>query len=83
MTYKSGLYSHYDLPISHILDFLTRLWQTMTMPVSPMYSKVGPTVFPYLTAFGLAGPDQAAVTFTPFQKATRPWIWAAASFGSG
>jgi putative tricarboxylic transport membrane protein len=30
------------------------LWQTMTMPVSPMYSKVGPTVFPYLTAFGLA-----------------------------
>jgi len=30
------------------------LWQTMTMPVSPMYSKVGPTVFPYITALGLA-----------------------------
>lgn len=30
------------------------LWQTMVMPVSPMYSKVGPTVFPYMTAFGLA-----------------------------
>ena len=30
------------------------LWQTMLMPVSPMYSKVGPTVFPYITAFGLA-----------------------------
>ncbi len=30
------------------------LWQTRMMPVSPMYSKVGPTVFPYLTALGLA-----------------------------
>jgi putative tricarboxylic transport membrane protein len=30
------------------------LWQTATMPVSPMYSKVGPTVFPYMTAAGLA-----------------------------
>jgi putative tricarboxylic transport membrane protein len=30
------------------------LWQTMAMPVSPMYSKVGPTIFPYITAFGLA-----------------------------
>ncbi len=30
------------------------LWQTWTMPVSPMYSKVGPTVFPYMTAAGLA-----------------------------
>jgi putative tricarboxylic transport membrane protein len=29
-------------------------WQTWTMPVSPMYSKVGPTVFPYMTATGLA-----------------------------
>src|SRR5262245_13012901 len=29
-------------------------WQTATMPVSPMYSKVGPTVFPYMTAAGLA-----------------------------
>ena len=28
-------------------------WQTATMPVSPMYSKVGPTVFPYMTAAGL------------------------------
>jgi Tripartite tricarboxylate transporter TctB family. len=29
-------------------------WQTAIMPVSPMYSKVGPTVFPYATAGGLA-----------------------------
>lgn len=29
-------------------------WQTRIMPVSPMYSKVGPTVFPYVTALGLA-----------------------------
>jgi putative tricarboxylic transport membrane protein len=29
-------------------------WQTATMPVSPLYSKVGPTVFPYMTAAGLA-----------------------------
>jgi putative tricarboxylic transport membrane protein len=30
------------------------LWQTGNMAVSPLYSKVGPRVFPYLTAFGLA-----------------------------
>lgn len=30
------------------------LWQTAEIPVSPMYSKVGPTVFPYLTSGGLA-----------------------------
>ncbi len=30
------------------------LWQTLAMPVSPMYSKVGPTVFPYMTIAGLA-----------------------------
>lgn len=30
------------------------LWQTLAIPVSPMYSKVGPTVFPYLTMTGLA-----------------------------
>ena len=24
-------------------------WQTLAIPVSPLYSKVGPTVFPYLT----------------------------------
>ncbi len=30
------------------------LWQTLSIPVSPMYSKVGPTVFPYMTAAGLA-----------------------------
>src|ERR1700754_2449191 len=28
-------------------------WQTLAIPVSPLYSKVGPTVFPYLTMFGL------------------------------
>jgi putative tricarboxylic transport membrane protein len=30
------------------------LWQTWAIPVSPMYSKVGPTVFPYMTMAGLA-----------------------------
>lgn len=30
------------------------LWQTLEIPVSPMYSKVGPTVFPYMTMAGLA-----------------------------
>jgi len=30
------------------------LWQTWAIPVSPLYSKVGPTVFPYMTAAGLA-----------------------------
>ena len=29
------------------------LWQTFAIPVSPMYSKVGPTVFPMITAAGL------------------------------
>lgn len=29
------------------------LWQTLAIPVSPLYSKVGPTVFPYITAGGL------------------------------
>src|SRR5262245_3054949 len=30
------------------------LWQTLSIPVSPMYAKVGPTVFPYMTVAGLA-----------------------------
>ncbi|WP_207478561.1 tripartite tricarboxylate transporter TctB family protein [Arenibaculum pallidiluteum] len=30
------------------------LWQTLAIPVSPLYSKVGPTVFPYMTVGGLA-----------------------------
>jgi putative tricarboxylic transport membrane protein len=29
------------------------LWQTLAIPVSPMYAKVGPTVFPYITVAGL------------------------------
>lgn len=29
-------------------------WQTTTIAVSPLYAKVGPTVFPYFTAGGLA-----------------------------
>ncbi len=28
-------------------------WQTMSIPVSPIYAKVGPTVFPIITALGL------------------------------
>lgn len=30
------------------------LAQTLVIPVSPLYSKVGPTVFPYITVGGLA-----------------------------
>lgn len=30
------------------------LWEASTIPVSPMYSKVGPTVFPYAAGTGLA-----------------------------
>ena len=30
------------------------LWQTLSIPVSPMYAKVGPTIFPYITVAGLA-----------------------------
>lgn len=29
------------------------LWQTMIIPVSPLYSKVGPKVFPFITTAGL------------------------------
>jgi putative tricarboxylic transport membrane protein len=30
------------------------LWSTTQIPVSPLYSKIGPTIFPYITAGGLA-----------------------------
>ena len=30
------------------------LWQTLSIPVSPLYAKVGPRVFPYLAVAGLA-----------------------------
>lgn len=30
------------------------VWQTMSIPVSPIYAKVGPTVMPMITALGLA-----------------------------
>src|SRR5215207_7465372 len=30
------------------------LWSTTQIPVSPLYSKIGPTIFPYITAAGLA-----------------------------
>jgi putative tricarboxylic transport membrane protein len=29
-------------------------WSTAQIPVSPLYSKIGPTIFPYITAAGLA-----------------------------
>ena len=29
-------------------------WQTLSIPVSPIYAKVGPTVMPMITALGLA-----------------------------
>jgi len=29
------------------------LWQTFEIPVSPLYAKVGPTVMPFFTAFGM------------------------------
>ncbi|MER9892414.1 tripartite tricarboxylate transporter TctB family protein [Mesorhizobium sp. M0119] len=28
-------------------------WQTLAIPVTPLYSKVGPTVFPYITMTGM------------------------------
>ena len=28
-------------------------WQTLAIPVSPLYSKVGPTVFPYIATAGM------------------------------
>jgi putative tricarboxylic transport membrane protein len=31
------------------------LWQTLAIPVSPLYARVGPTVIPLLTAVGLGG----------------------------
>src|SRR5690606_36464055 len=30
------------------------LWQTLAIPSSPLYSKVGPKIFPYITTIGLA-----------------------------
>jgi len=30
------------------------LWQALAIPVTPMYSKVGPRIFPYITTGGLA-----------------------------
>lgn len=30
-------------------------WQTLAIPVSPLYARVGPTVIPMITATGLAG----------------------------
>ena len=30
------------------------LWATSQIPVSPLYAKIGPTIFPYITAGGLA-----------------------------
>jgi putative tricarboxylic transport membrane protein len=30
------------------------IWQTLSIPVSPIYAKVGPTVMPMITALGLA-----------------------------
>lgn len=29
------------------------LWQTLAIPVSPLYSKVGPTIFPYIITGGM------------------------------
>jgi putative tricarboxylic transport membrane protein len=30
------------------------LWQTWEIPVSPLYAKIGPTIFPYVATVGLA-----------------------------
>ncbi len=30
-------------------------WQTLEIPVSPIYARVGPTIIPMITAIGLAG----------------------------
>jgi putative tricarboxylic transport membrane protein len=41
------------LALGVIAFALLVLFQTMQIPVSPIYSRVGPTVFPYLVAGGL------------------------------
>jgi len=34
---------------------LVVLWQTLEIPVSPIYARVGPTIIPMMTAIGLVG----------------------------
>lgn len=36
-----------------LLLAIVMVWQTLSIPVSPIYAKVGPTVFPLITAFAL------------------------------
>ena len=38
------------LGLGVVLVALLALWQTASIPVSPLYSKVGPTIFPYIAS---------------------------------
>ena len=62
------------------------LWQTLSIPVSPLYSKVGPTVFPYMTTAGLAGlavllmAAAARGGWQPDEEKETPTDWKALAF---
>jgi hypothetical protein len=43
------------IAIGTLLLAALAFWQTKTIPVSPLYAKVGPTIFPYIISAGLAG----------------------------
>jgi putative tricarboxylic transport membrane protein len=45
------------------------LWSTIQIPVSPLYSKIGPTIFPYITAGGLT----VFAAFLIFEAARGGW----------
>ncbi len=42
------------IAIGTLLLAALSFWQTMTIPVSPLYAKVGPTAFPYIVSGALA-----------------------------
>lgn len=62
------------------------LWQTLAIPVSPMYAKVGPTVFPYMTAGGLGVLGALLLVqawrggWQPAEEADVPVDWRAVGF---
>ena len=39
--------------VALILLALASLWQTLVIPVSPIYARVGPTLFPWIASSGL------------------------------
>lgn len=62
------------------------LWQTLAIPVSPLYSKVGPTVFPYITTLGMAVLSVLLIVkalrggWQPEEEKETPTDWKAMSF---